>query len=110
MNSHILKHHAGEEPPLIMKQKRTSESLGSANESRAMKSPKTVQSALSVVRQAQNQSQEQLNLIFVVNVVLKMGLPVFMADNEGFRQWLAMLNPKFQLNHRKSHYCHCNAH
>jgi hypothetical protein len=24
-----------------------------------------------------------------------MGLPVFMADNEGFRAWLAMLNPKF---------------
>ncbi len=25
-----------------------------------------------------------------------------MADNEGFREWLAMLNPKFQLKHRKS--------
>ena len=69
-----------------MKQKRKSESLGSASESRVAKAPKTVQSALSVVRRAraQNQSQEQLNVIFVVNVVLKMGLPVFMADSEGF--------------------------
>ena len=100
MSNHISKHHAGEEPPLIMKQKRTSESLGSASESRVVKSPKTVQSALSVVLQAQSQSQEQLNVIFVVNVVLKIGLPVFMADNEGFRQLLAMLNPKFQLKHR----------
>jgi hypothetical protein len=70
MNHHILKHQAGEEPPLIMKQKRTSESLGSASESRVMKSPKTMQSAFTVVRQAQNPSQEQLNLIFVDNVVL----------------------------------------
>ena len=35
-------------------------------------------------------------MIFVVEVILKMGLPVLMADNEGFREWLAMLNPKFQ--------------
>ena len=39
MSNHISKHHAGEEPPLIMKQKRTSESLGSASESRVVKSP-----------------------------------------------------------------------
>ena len=25
-----------------------------------------------------------------------------MADNEGFRNWLTMLNPNFQLKHRKS--------
>ena len=41
-------------------------------------------------------------MIFVVNLILKMGLPVFMADNEGFLNWLTMLNPKFQLKHRKS--------
>ena len=34
----------------------------------------------------QSQSQVQLNVNFVVNVILKMGLPVFMADNEGFRK------------------------
>jgi hypothetical protein len=50
----------------------------------------------------QSQSQEQLNVIFVVDVILKMGLPVFMADNAGFLEWLAMLNPKIQLKHRKS--------
>jgi hypothetical protein len=96
INNHILKHHAGDELPLIMNQTLTSESLGSASESRVMKYPKTMQSAFTVVRQAQNQSQEQLNLICVVNVVLKMGLPVFMSDTEGFLLWLAMLNPKFQ--------------
>jgi hypothetical protein len=32
-----------------------------------MKSPKIMQSAFTVVRQAQNPRQEQLNLIFVVN-------------------------------------------
>jgi hypothetical protein len=29
-------------------------------------------------------------VIFVVDVILKMGIPVFMADNEGFREWLGM--------------------
>ena len=42
MNNHILKLYAGEEPPLIMNQTRTSESLGSASESRVMKYPKTM--------------------------------------------------------------------
>ncbi len=51
-----------------------------------------MQSALPVVRQGQGQSQEQLNVVFVVNVILKMGLPVFMADDDGFRSRLAMLN------------------
>ena len=41
-------------------------------------------------------------MIFVVNLILNMGLPVFMADNEGFLNWLTMLNSKFQLKHRKS--------
>ena len=59
-----------------------------------------MQSSLPVVRQLQSQSQDQFNMVFVGNVVMKMGLPLFMADNEGFREWLAMLNPKFQ--HRKS--------
>jgi hypothetical protein len=31
-----------------------------------------------------------------------MGLPVFMADTKGFREWLAMLNPRFQLKYRTS--------
>jgi hypothetical protein len=35
MSNLIIKHHAGEEPPLIMKQKRTLELLGSASESRS---------------------------------------------------------------------------
>jgi hypothetical protein len=35
----------------------------------------------------------RLNVIFVLNVILKMGLPVCMADNEGFRKCLAMLDP-----------------
>ena len=39
MSNYILKHHAGEVPPLIMKQKRKSESLGSASESRVAKAP-----------------------------------------------------------------------
>ena len=37
-SNHNIKHHAGEEPLLIMKQKRTSKSLGSASESRVVKS------------------------------------------------------------------------
>ncbi len=61
-----------------------------------------VQSALPVVLQGQSKSQERLKVVFVVNVILKMGLPVLMADNDGFRSWLAMLNPKFQLKHRTS--------
>jgi hypothetical protein len=37
-SNHNIKHHAGEEPLLIMKQKLTSKSLGSASESRVVKS------------------------------------------------------------------------
>jgi hypothetical protein len=58
-----------------------------------------VQSALMVVRQGQSQSLEQLNVFFVVSVILKLGLPVFMADNVlmmDSAHGLAMLNPKFQ--------------
>ena len=87
MGNHISEHHVGEETPLIKKQKRLAESSGSASESRVVKA-KTVQSALPVVRQMKNQSQAQLNVIFVVYVILKMGLPVFVADNEGFREWM----------------------
>ena len=75
----ISKYHAGEEVPLLQKKKLSakfseSDTLGS----KASK----VQSALLIVRQ----SQEQLNVIFVVNLILKMGIPVFMAYNEGFRK------------------------
>ena len=82
-----------------VKMKHSAES--SESESRGSKAPR-LQSSLPVVRpwQLQSQSQDQLNMVFVGNVVMKMGLPLFMADNEGFREWLAMLNPKFQ--HRKS--------
>jgi hypothetical protein len=48
------------------------------------------------------QTQEQSNVIFVLHIILKMGYPVFMADNEGFRKWLSMLNPRFRLMHRMS--------
>jgi hypothetical protein len=40
-------------------------------------------SALPVARQGGSQSQEQLNVVFVVNAILKMGFPVSMADNDG---------------------------
>ncbi len=90
MTAHISKKHAGEEAPVLQKKKRSAES--SESDSRGIKVSK-VQSALPVVRHMQSQSQEQLNVIFVVNIILEMGLPVFMADDEGFRAWLAMLNP-----------------
>ena len=99
MTAHITKKHTGEEAPILQKKRRSAES--SESDSRGIKVSK-VQSALPVVRHMQSQSQEQLNVIFVVNVILKMGLPIFMADNEGFRAWLARLNPKFQLKHKKS--------
>ena len=83
MTYHISKYHAGEEVPILQKKKRSAES--SESDTRGSKASK-VQTALPIVRQMQNQSQEQLNVIFVDNVILKMGLPVFMADNEGFRK------------------------
>ena len=97
MSTHIQNKHPNEDPPILLKMKRCAES--SESESRGSKAPR-LQSSLPVVRQLQSQSQDQLNMVFVVNVVMKMGLPLFMADNEGFREWLAMLNPKFQLKHR----------
>ena len=99
MTNHISKNHKDDEPPMLHKMKRSAgSSIADSGPSKAAR----VQSALPVVRQGQSQSQEQLNVVFVVNVILKMGLPVFMADNDGFRSWLAMLNPKFQLKHRTS--------
>ena len=90
MSNHISKHHVGEEP-LIKKQKLSAESSGSASESHVVKAT-TMQSALPVILQKQSQGQAQLNVIFVVNGILKMGLPVFMAVNEGLKEWLAMLH------------------
>ena len=84
MSHDISKFHAGEEAPTVQKNKRSAES--SESDSRAVK-PRTVQSALPVVRQVSGQTQEELNVMFVVNVILKMGLHVSMADNEGFREW-----------------------
>ena len=69
MSNHITKHHVGEEPSLIKKQKRSAESSGSASESRVVKAT-TVHSALPVIRKKQSQGQAQLNVIFVVNVLL----------------------------------------
>ncbi len=83
----------------MLKKNRSSES--SEGDSRGMKASK-VQSALPIVKQVPSYSAEQLNVIFVVNVILKMGIPIFMADDKGFREWLAMSNPRFQLKHRTS--------
>jgi hypothetical protein len=52
------------------------------------------------VRQGQSQGQEQLNVVCVVDALLKMSLPVSMAGNKGFRPWLAMFNPKIQFKHK----------
>ncbi len=35
----------------------------------------------------ESQGQEQLNVVFVVNAILKMGFPVSMADNGGTTSW-----------------------
>ena len=69
MTNHISKKHTGEDPPINLKAKRNAES--SESDSRGIKIQK-VQSALPVVRQMQSQSQEQLNIIFVVDIILKM--------------------------------------
>ncbi len=46
-----------------------------------------MQSALPGVLQGESQSQEQLNVVFLVNAILKMGFPVSMADNDGTTSW-----------------------
>jgi hypothetical protein len=66
----------------MLYKKRSSES--SEGDSRGIKASK-VQSALPVVKQMPSYSAEQLNVIFVVNVILRMGLPIFMADSKGFQ-------------------------
>ena len=76
MTYHISKYHAGEEVPILQMKKRSAES--SESDPRGSKASK--------VCRLSSQSQEQLNVIFVVNVILKMVLPVFMADYEGFRK------------------------
>ncbi len=68
MTTHINKNHAGEEALIMLKKKRRSES--SEGDSRGMKASK-VQSALPVVKRVSSYSVEQLNVIFVVNVILK---------------------------------------
>ncbi len=98
MTTQINKHHAGEEDPIMLMKKRSSESF--EGDSQGMKAGK-VQSALPV-KQVPSYSAEQLNVIFVVNVILKMGLPIFMADDKVFLEWLAMLNPRFQFKYRTS--------
>ncbi len=85
MTTQINKYHAGVEAPILLKKKCGSES--SEGNFRGMKASK-VQSALAVVKQVLSYSAEQLNVIFIVNIILKMGLPVFMADDKGFREWL----------------------
>ena len=104
MSTHIQNKHPNEDPPILLKMKCSAES--SESESRGSKAPR-LQSSLPVVRpwQLQSQSQDQLNMVFVCNVVMKMGLPLFMADIEGFLEWLAMLNPKFQHRKRSLSYC-----
>ena len=69
MTNHISKKHTGEDSPINLKAKRNTESPES--ESWGIKIQK-VQSALPVVRRMQSQSQEQLNIIFVVDIILKM--------------------------------------
>jgi hypothetical protein len=63
---------------MLQKMKR---SAGSSNIDSGPSNAARVQSALPVVRQGQSQSQELLNVFFIVNVILKMGLPVSMADS-----------------------------
>jgi hypothetical protein len=70
-----------EEATILQKKKRSAES--SESDSRDVRT-RAERSALPDVRQRSGQTQDS----FVVNVILEMGLPVFMADYEGFRQWL----------------------
>ena len=93
MTYHISKYHAGQEAPILQKKKRSAES--SESDTLGSKASK-VQTALLIVQQMQSQSQVQLNVNFVVNVILKMGLPVFMADNEGFRKVSATMKSCMQ--------------
>ena len=78
MTYHISKYHPGEEDPILQKKKLSAKS--SESKMWGSKASK-VQPALLIVWQMQSQSQEQLNVILVVNVILTIGLPVFMADN-----------------------------
>ncbi len=65
MTTHMSRNHAGEEAPIMLKKKRSSES--SYGDFRGMKASK-VQYALPVVKQVPTYSVELLNVIFVVNV------------------------------------------
>ncbi len=62
MTTHISKNHAGEEGPIMLKKKRSSES--SEGGSRGVEASK-VHSALPVVKQVPSYRAEQLNVVFV---------------------------------------------
>ncbi len=68
MSTRIQNKHQNEDSPILLKMKRSSES--SKSESRGSKAPR-LQSSLPNVRQLQTQRRDQLNLVFVVYVVLK---------------------------------------
>ena len=59
--------------PNIIQTKKSS-SKSSESDAQGSKASKN-QTALPIILQMQSQSQKQLNVIFVVNVILKMGLP-----------------------------------
>ncbi len=75
------KKHVGYNSPIVMKMRSKYRAGSSEINSRSSKVAK-MQSALPVARQGESQSQEQLNVVFVVNAILKMGFPVSMADND----------------------------
>ena len=72
MTYHISKYHTGQEAPTLQTKKRRAKS--SESDAQGSKASKN-QTALPIILQMQSQSQKQLNVIFVVNVILKMGLP-----------------------------------
>jgi hypothetical protein len=73
---------------VLQEHQKMKRSAGSSNIESGPSKPATVQSALPVVLQGQSQRPEQWNVVFIVNVILKMCLPVSLADHGGFRAWL----------------------